>query len=114
MKKAVAIPYVIALILGVVVVALMGYWFVAQGGKTISAGTQAECDSLCSIWRNSAFNAKPSNIEKACPVPAGGESGLKVFCGDKSGCIFTKPSCSNGEINYGINIKSTFPVCCKS
>ena len=112
--KAVAIPYVIALILGVVVVALIGYWFVSQGGKTIGAGKQAECDSLCSIWRNSAFNAKPSNIEKVCPAPAGGDTALKVFCSDKLGCTLTNPSCATGEINYGVNIKSTLPVCCKS
>lgn len=43
MKKAVAVPYVIALILGVVVVGLIGYWFISQGGKTVGSGSKAEC-----------------------------------------------------------------------
>lgn len=31
--KAVAVPYIIALILGVAVIGLVGYWFVSTGGK---------------------------------------------------------------------------------
>ncbi|MBI1978652.1 MAG: hypothetical protein HYS62_01160 [Candidatus Aenigmarchaeota archaeon] len=46
MKKAVAIPYVIALILGIIVVGILGYWFVSQGGKTIGSGSAAECETL--------------------------------------------------------------------
>ncbi|MBI2005326.1 MAG: hypothetical protein HYS80_01015 [Candidatus Aenigmarchaeota archaeon] len=45
MMKGVAIPYVIALILGVVVIGILGYWFVSYGGSAIGTGTQAECDA---------------------------------------------------------------------
>lgn len=31
--KAVAVPYIIALILGVAVIGLVGYWFASSGGK---------------------------------------------------------------------------------
>ncbi|MBI2005325.1 MAG: hypothetical protein HYS80_01010 [Candidatus Aenigmarchaeota archaeon] len=41
--KAVAIPYVIALIIGVVVVAVLAYWFISSAGKGSSIGTEAEC-----------------------------------------------------------------------
>ncbi len=43
MKKAVAIQYIIALILGVVVVALLAYWFISTGGKGGNVGKDAEC-----------------------------------------------------------------------
>lgn len=46
MKKAVAIPYVIAIILGIIVLALIGYWFFSQGKKAVGTGSQAECDAL--------------------------------------------------------------------
>lgn len=110
--RAVAIPYVIALILGVIVVGIIGYWFVVQGGKTVGVGATAECDALCSSWKISAFNVKPVNIEKVCPKFS--EVQLKVFCGNKFECDLADTSCSNGETNYGINIRSGLPVCCKS
>lgn len=43
MKKAVAIPYIIALIIGVIVVAVLAYWFISSGGKGIDIGKEAEC-----------------------------------------------------------------------
>jgi len=62
MKKAVAIPYVIALILGVVVIGLLGYWFVSQGGKTVGEGDKAECQakifSYCVQWQNNDKECK--------------------------------------------------------
>lgn len=56
MAKAVAIPYVIALILGVIVIAILVYWFINQAGKTTTVGTSAECQakefSYCVQWQN--------------------------------------------------------------
>ncbi len=43
--KAVAIPYVIALILGVAVIALIGIWFVTSGGKFGSQSAVTLCDN---------------------------------------------------------------------
>lgn len=45
MKKAVAVPYVIALILGVAVVGLVGYWFATSGGKFSGQGSRTICDN---------------------------------------------------------------------
>ena len=112
--KAVAISYVIALILGVVVVALVGYWFVAQGGKTVGAGRTAECDSLCMLWRNSGFNAKPAGIDKCS-----GNLDKLDFCALKLGCLFKDANnlCGTDEIDYGMRTRETGEkrrVCCKS
>jgi len=54
-RKAVAIPYVIALILGLIVIAILAYWFISQSGKTTNVGTSAECQakafSFCVQWQ---------------------------------------------------------------
>ncbi len=42
-KAAMPVPYIIALIIGVIVVAVLAYWFVTSGGKGTSIGTEAEC-----------------------------------------------------------------------
>jgi hypothetical protein len=43
MRKAVAIPYIIALIIGIVVVAVLAYWLISSGGKGSDVGKEAEC-----------------------------------------------------------------------
>lgn len=43
MRKGVAIGYVIALILGVAVIALIGIWLVMSGGKFTKAGIETDC-----------------------------------------------------------------------
>lgn len=74
--KAVAIPYVIALVLGVIIIGVIGYWFVSQGGKTVGVGSKAECDAkqsqYCQVWRNNKFelDAYPSGFTwGSCPRP---------------------------------------------
>ena len=55
MNKAVAIPYVIALILGLIAIVILAYWFISQSGKTTNVGTGAECQaklfSYCVQWQ---------------------------------------------------------------
>ncbi len=111
--KAVAIPYIIALVLGVVVIGLLGYWLVLQSGKTISGGITTECDALCVAWRNSGFNLKPIGINK-CPEYAE-EDGI-IVCKDKLGCEFISldTTCSAGYIDYGsTSYGFGLKVCCK-
>lgn len=43
MRKGVAVGYVIALILGIVVITLIGVWFATTGGKFSSASTETIC-----------------------------------------------------------------------
>ena len=45
MRKGVAVPYVIALILGVAVIALLGIWFVTTGGKFSTESASTLCRS---------------------------------------------------------------------
>lgn len=98
--KAVAIPYVIALILGIVVVGVIGYWFISQGGKTVGSGTTVECDALCASWRNSGFGLKPANVREICSGPEDPIQ-LKDFCITRLGCRVESPSCTGGRKDYG-------------
>ncbi|MBI2005167.1 MAG: hypothetical protein HYS80_00185 [Candidatus Aenigmarchaeota archaeon] len=45
MRKAVAVPYIIALILGVAVIGLVGYWFATTGGKFGGQSAKTICDN---------------------------------------------------------------------
>ncbi len=43
--KAVAVPYIIAILLGVAVIGVVGFWFVSSGGKLSSQSSGLECDT---------------------------------------------------------------------
>lgn len=122
MRKAIAIPYVIALILGVVIIALVGYWIASQGGKSVGTGYTAQCYgkqvSFCTYWRNSAFNVEPKGFtwDANCGEPKligfpEGKCMAEIFS-----CSFdSKQDCSgspNQKINYGRNIADGRYICC--
>ncbi len=45
MRKGVAVPYIIAILLGVAVIGLVGYWFFLTGGKLGTTSSEANCQS---------------------------------------------------------------------
>lgn len=45
MIKGIAVPYVIALILGIAIVGIVGYWFVGSGGKFSGASQSVYCQN---------------------------------------------------------------------
>lgn len=113
-KGAIPIPYIVALIFGVIVISLIGYWLVNQGGKTITSGATTECDALCVAWKNSGFNLKPSGIDKCSDF--GGTGGASV-CAVKLGCDFGTDAdepCPTGHADYGrTSIVTDRKVCCR-
>jgi len=44
-RKGIAVPYIIALILGIAVVALLGYWFFVLGGSFSTEASLTECQT---------------------------------------------------------------------
>ncbi|MEM7824438.1 MAG: hypothetical protein QXD72_01150 [Candidatus Aenigmatarchaeota archaeon] len=50
MKKGIAVPYIIAIFLGVGVIGLLGYWFYVSGGKLNVSVTEQSCRSDFSKW----------------------------------------------------------------
>ncbi len=82
--KAVAIPYVIALVLGVVIISIIGYWAVIQSGKTSSSGLSADCQgklfSYCTQRQNSGSTSR--DILGDCPQSGKTDVELKTLCND--------------------------------
>ncbi len=52
-KGAVPVPYIIALLLGIAVVAVLGYWFFVLGGQIGGEVTLQNCKSKATIYCNS-------------------------------------------------------------
>ena len=75
MRKAVAVPYVIALILGVAVIALIGIWFVTSGGKFTKESISTECRSKA--------------VEFCTRYPTGGVSEWGIVKGAPLSCDLT-------------------------
>jgi hypothetical protein len=48
--KAVAIPYIIALILGIVVVGVIGYWLFVVGGTGPGQASVTQCNAKKTTW----------------------------------------------------------------
>lgn len=44
LRKGVAVPYIIAIVLGVVVIGLIGYWLFISGGNFGTTSTKAQCN----------------------------------------------------------------------
>jgi len=58
-KGAVPVPYIIALILGIIVVGLLAYWFFILGGKIPGITTEQWCNerkfSFCTQWSECGY-----------------------------------------------------------
>ena len=50
MKKGVAVPYIIALVLGIAVIGLLGYWFFVLGGRLGGQLSEKECRAKQIEW----------------------------------------------------------------
>ena len=50
MRKAVAVPYIIAILLGVAVIGLVGYWYASTGGKFGAQASKTICDNKFLQW----------------------------------------------------------------
>ncbi len=86
-KAALPIPYIIALIFGIVILAVLGYWLYSQSGKTIGKGASTECDALrstfCQQWSITSYKIKPSmTFPGGCSEPKD-ENGCKTLIGEK-------------------------------
>jgi hypothetical protein len=68
-KGAVPIPYIIALLLGIAVVAILGYWFFVLGGEWGGEMNLQKCTvrahTYCSSWQLGNYG----NSETEVPTP---------------------------------------------
>lgn len=72
--KAVAVPYIIAIILGVAVIGLVGYWFFVSGGRFGATTVEQQCrtdfSKACSLWAARAYadDIESQGLFKADPT----------------------------------------------
>ncbi len=60
------VPYIIALIIGVVVVAVLAYWFISSGGKGANVGKEAECRARMLEWCVSQTSDVETKASQVC------------------------------------------------
>ena len=118
-----AVPYIIALILGIVVVGLLGYWFFVLGGQVGGTGTTQQCNakqaSWCQQWSLTGFSGDcPATqlCDKSSNDPAEKpEAKWQAFA---PGCGTTPPSAPFCQASFGqggtggTGTQPTTPVSC--
>ena len=72
-KGAVPIPYIIALLLGIAVVSILGYWFFVLGGQWGVEVTLQRCNTMamtyCTTWRTAAYGYDKTEDEDGTGRP---------------------------------------------
>jgi len=74
-KGAVPIPYIIALVLGVIVIALISYWLFMSGGEFGTAILESSCQAkkmnYCNTYKatGSAPKGVVFSVDTPCPIP---------------------------------------------
>ena len=62
-KGALPVPHIIAILLGIIVVALLGYWFYTTGGSFSGAASETACRGkllqYCTFWSGNGYKDKP-------------------------------------------------------
>ncbi len=65
MMKAVAVPYIIAILLGVGVIGLVGYWLFISGGQFGGGAAAQQCRSdflqTCQRWASGGYSTNSPN-----------------------------------------------------
>lgn len=100
MKKAVAIPYVIALIFGVIVIAVLAYWLVNQSSKTTTVGSTAECQArqstYCQQWKALKFGSDRKPF-MSFPTDCTDPSSVEGMCLNLLSCVCRAGNCLSDE-----------------
>lgn len=71
MMKAVAVPYIIAILLGVGVIGLVGYWLFVSGGEFGGEATETSCRNDYLKWCTQQWAPKGyAETDEGVPNPA--------------------------------------------
>jgi len=100
-RGEVPISYIIALILGVAVVAIIGYWFFVIQGQGGSEMTLDQCRSkaytYCNIWRDRGYVVDQSTLAPELGIVNGGTKWFSV-ADTAAGVAAYAPACSTYNI----------------
>jgi hypothetical protein len=81
-KGSIPIPYIIAIIFGIVVIALISYWFFTLSTSASESGTSAECTALKVTWCQECISNAGTGTTSDCAdlVSITSEENLKTTC----------------------------------
>ncbi|MBI2547554.1 MAG: hypothetical protein HYW23_03860 [Candidatus Aenigmarchaeota archaeon] len=82
--RAVAVPYIIAIVLGIIVIAIVGYLLFMSSNNSICAGKDAECRGRILEWCTTKTESAKQKINEIC------SSCIKGFDFKANVCIFCK------------------------
>lgn len=114
-RGAIPIPYIIALIFGIIALAVLGYWLYTQSGKIIGTGGSIECqakqESYCQQWKILSLfdnSVKPSiGMPGGCPEPS------KTMCMKSLNCECKYECDKFTEDDYFVSCENYVHMCCK-
>lgn len=101
MKKGIAVPYIIAIMLGVAVIGFIGYWLFISSGKfgTGAASQQCKTDFIkaCQEWASTGYTSPADRPDykgvfladsdcEAALVKATGTGGARIKADYKKAC----------------------------
>ena len=85
MKKGIAVPYIIAALLGIAVIGVIGYWLFATGGIFGGQARIEDCrtklTTYCNIWSTTAYDEKNKPNGQDWPQYATGCSDINIPLG---------------------------------
>ena len=79
LKAATPVPYIIALIIGIIVVAVLAYWFITSGKKGSDVSSEVECTARKAEWCVTQTSTAETAADKVCL--ADWKSKRAEFCG---------------------------------
>lgn len=69
---AVPVPYIIALVLAIIVIALIAYWLFFSGGEfgriIAEKGCEAKKLAYCNEWKTTGTKPDPGAFSATCPI----------------------------------------------
>lgn len=112
MRKGIAVPYVIALLLGVAVIGLVGFWFASTGGKFSGQSQSTYCQSEALKWCTQRLvGGDPTFDVPGCTQPADCESILGSAPGGGGGQPQEPPVTTSFNERCDLIVPSRFPTC---
>jgi len=117
-KGEIPIGYIIALVLGIAVVAILGYWFFIMQGSGGSQMTTSQCQSMaytyCRTWQANLY--QDSNPPQGTAPDVGGFIGIKWFASGPTAGDSYAPTCSSvikldGDYGNGANTGTLRDTC---
>lgn len=88
-KGSIPIPYIIAIIFGIAVIAIIGYWFFTVSSSAGGVGSESECIAMKIAWCNEAVAKnwmKPAlaKWDTTCDTePSNTKYDRCIYCRDK-------------------------------